>query len=540
MHKTLTKYLWWILLTGVLIFFLNLDVLHVNIMEARNFVTAREMVHDGNWLLTTMNAEPRYEKPPLPTWLTAISGIAFGMESLFALRLPAALITLLLLYFFFKLIPKLEVSLKQSFLATLILATSFYIIFAGRNGQWDIFTHSFMMGGIYFLWKFFSSTEGLYKNGFLAAFFIGLSFLSKGPVSLFALLLPFLIAYGTTYKFTSFRNRLKPFLVFLLIALAVSAWWFIYVRVFDPIAFLKVTSVETSRWANYNVKPFYYYWSFFTQSGIWTIPAFVGLLYPYLKNKVSNKRAYVFSMVWTLSAVILLSIIPEKKARYLLPVMIPLALNTSFYIEYLFRRFQSLPRKESWVVYFNFALIACIGIAFPVGAPFFLKLDGYWSQYFFTSIVLFGIGAAIIYFLIKKKFPQVFYLTVGFICGIMAVGFPLANALLHNPDFRNFSELQTNKPVGLKIYEYDHLTPEIIWEYGEPIPRIYDKDSIRFPQEEKFGLLIIEKDTSELKKLENSYSIQPSGRYDLNYVNPEKRGYKSRLIRRFYVLEKKE
>ena len=51
----------------------GIDNLAVSIMEARNFITAREMITDGNWLLTTMNGEARYEKPPLPTWLTAIS-----------------------------------------------------------------------------------------------------------------------------------------------------------------------------------------------------------------------------------------------------------------------------------------------------------------------------------------------------------------------------------------------------------------------------------------------------------------------------------
>ena len=539
MPEASKKYLLFILGVGILIFFFNLDVLYVNIMEARNFVTAREMVQDNNWLLTTMNAEPRYEKPPLPTWLSALSAMVFGFSSLFALRLPAALITLLMLIFFFKFIGKLEISSKQSFLATLILASSFYIIFAGRNGQWDIFTHSFMMGAIYFLWQFFRTTKNLYKNSILAAILIGFSFMSKGPVSWFALFLPFLIAYAGTFGFNKYKNRWKPFLIFLIVAIAVSAWWFVYVRMADPVAFLRVTSVETSRWANYNVKPFYYYWSFFTQSGIWTIPAFVGLLYPYLKNKVSNKKAYVFSLIWTLAAVILLSIIPEKKARYLLPVMIPLALNTSFYIEYLFRKFQVLPKKESWVVYFNFGLIAGIGIAFPFGAPFVLRLEGFWIWYVLTSIVLFGIGSAIIYFLVKKKFPVVFYLTVAFICGIIVVGFPLSNALLNNPDFHNFSELQKEKPEGLRIYEYDQVVPEIVWEYGGPIPRIY-KDSLQFPKEKKFGILIPETDTTKLKSLDKFYDIEVSDRYDLNYVNPQKRGYKSRLVRRLYVLEKKE
>ena len=70
-------------------------------MEARNFVTAREMITDGNWLLTTMNGEARYEKPPLPTWLSAISASLFGISA-FAMRLPALFMVFLLGLFCYK------------------------------------------------------------------------------------------------------------------------------------------------------------------------------------------------------------------------------------------------------------------------------------------------------------------------------------------------------------------------------------------------------------------------------------------------------
>ena len=67
----------------IIIFMTHLDALWVNIMEARNFVTAREMLQDSNWLLTTLNGEPRYQKPPLPTWLSAGSAFLFGIKSVF-------------------------------------------------------------------------------------------------------------------------------------------------------------------------------------------------------------------------------------------------------------------------------------------------------------------------------------------------------------------------------------------------------------------------------------------------------------------------
>ena len=128
---------------------------------------------------------------------------------------------------------------------------------------------------------------------------------------------------------------------------------------------LATTTKETANWTSYNIRPFYYYWSFFSQSGIWCIPAFVALLYPYLKDKVFFKKGYQFTLLWTLCSVLLLSIIPEKKSRYLLPVLIPLALNTGFYIEYLFRRFTNMSDKREIIpVYFNFGLIGLIGLVF--------------------------------------------------------------------------------------------------------------------------------------------------------------------------------
>ena len=524
---------------SILIFLFNLDVIYVNIMEARNFITAREMVSHNHWLLTTMNNLPRYEKPPLPTWLTAISGSIFGFDSRFAMRLPAALSTIFLIIFFYKLLPKFKISLKQSFISSLILASSFYIIFSGRNGQWDIFTHAFMVACIYFLWKFFSYNQQLYKNAFLAALFFGFSAMSKGPVSFYALLLPFLIAYGIVYKYKHFKTKWKALLLFIIVAGCISAWWFVYVRLADPATFIEITSREASRWGSYNVRPFYYYWSFFTQSGIWTIPAFIGLLYPYLKNKVSNPKAYLFSFLWTVLSVVLLSIIPEKKSRYLLPVLIPMAFNTGFYIEYLFRKFSELPRKEKWVVYFNHGLIALIGIAFPIAGYLVLDVDGFWFWFIATSILLMAIGVAKFIYLKRQEYAKVFYLTIAFICTVMVVGFPLTNALLENPKFKNIAELQDfAKKNKVKVYQFGTETPELIWEYGKPIPQI-QSPKYNFPNEKRFGVLAPKDDATFLNRIAEDYNIIKQQRYDLNYVNPEKSGYKDRLIRQFYIIERK-
>jgi hypothetical protein len=37
----------------------TIDAIPVTIMEARNFISAREMLTDDSWILTTMNGEAR-------------------------------------------------------------------------------------------------------------------------------------------------------------------------------------------------------------------------------------------------------------------------------------------------------------------------------------------------------------------------------------------------------------------------------------------------------------------------------------------------
>ena len=319
MEKHKSNYFLLVILACIAIFFVHLDVLIVNIMEARNFVTAREMLDDGNWIFTTLNGEARYQKPPLPTWLTAFSATIFGLKNIIALRLPAAILALVLVVFSYKFSVKIFKNKSFAFIAALILSTSFYIISAGRDANWDIFTHGFMMVSIYFLHQFFTEEKGLYKHAILAAIFFGCSCMSKGPVSLYVLLLPFLISYGIVYKYKNFKPRLLPLAFFLIVGLLLSGWWYWYTYTYDAEAMAKITQRETSNWTGYNVRPFYYYWSFFTQSGIWTLPAFIGLLYPYLKNRVVDKKGYLFTFLWTIGSVVLLSIIPEKKSRYLLP-----------------------------------------------------------------------------------------------------------------------------------------------------------------------------------------------------------------------------
>ena len=544
MSKLTHNYTFWLLVIACLMLFPHLDVIETNIMESRNFITAREMVTHNHWILTTLNDLPRYEKPPLPTWITAIAGIIFGFNSFYGMRVPVALITLLLVFGFYRISEKIGLSKKQSFHNGLILITSFYIYFAGRDNQWDMYTHSFMVICILFLWDLLNGSKKPLFNALMAGLFFGFSFLSKGPISVYALLLPFLIAFGFTYKF---QLKDKKFYLFLVLALGliIGLSWPLYVKWADPGTYLKVTKLESSRWGNYNTRPFYYYWSFFTQSGIWTVPAFVALIYPYLKTRVSNLKAYQFTLLWTLASVVLLSIVPEKKSRYLLPVLIPMALNTGFYIEYLIKNFKNISlKKEKGLVNFAFGLVGIICFAIPVGIFIKTKNDiaGFEFWLIALTLSLFTTG----YFLFKnlrnKNFEKVFYAVIAVQVAVVAFGIPFTELILKNPDYASAKSLQKEeKNFGVKTYELNAFTPEIVWDYGKSIPILLDEktNKLNLPSESKFGLLALQTDSISSKKEFLNYNFKPVSHIDLNHVPTDSKKHNDRLTRIYYIVTKK-
>ncbi len=517
----------------------NLNTLVVTIMEARNFITAREMINNGNWILTTMNGLPRYEKPPLPTWLSAFSALIFGVKSVFAMRLPTVFMIAFSGVFMYLFSHKITSNKNLSLLNGFIFITSFYIIGITNEAPWDIYAHGFMLAGIYYLFLFFENEKNVYKNAIIAGLFTACSIMSKGPVSLYALFLPFLISYGIVFKFKKFSKKILPLLLFITIFTVFGGWWFLYVRQVDSDAFIKIATKETSRWGNYNVKPFYYYWSFFIQSGIWTILALISLIYPYLKKRVANKKTYKFALIWTFLVVILLSVIPEKKARYLVPVLFPLAITTGFYIDYLQRNFKNLKSKlETFPVYFNFGLFGLIGLLFPIIVYFILKekLNGLWFQFGLVSILLFSIGLLLFKHLKEKNIKKAFYTKIVFMATIIIFGLPLQKAMYSNANFKQITELKEKiePKFNIKSYTFGGLTPELLWYYDGKIKNIYKNDAFQLPKEKQFGLLIEERNTNQLKKLPKNYSYKLIEEFDINYFKKKRK----RLIRKYYMITK--
>lgn len=519
------------------LFLLHLNYLYVDIMEARNFVTAREMADDGNWIFTTMNGEPRYQKPPLPTWLSAAMGEIFGTQTVWALRFPAALSCVVLILFFYQFLKKETENKNLAVISGLILTTTFLVLFVGKRATWDIFCYSFAFIGLYYFYRTFKSEKNNFLNFTLAGLFLGFSIMSKGPTGFYVIGAPFFLAYWLTYGFP--KIKWMGWIWMGIVTGIVGLSWYGYIYLNDQETFLSIMEAESSARTNREVKPFTRYLSFPIQMGVWAIFAFVSLIFPYFKKKTGFPKPYQFFFWWTVICFVLLSLVPSKKERYLFPLMIPLAATTGFYVYYLIQN-QSWKTWEKILVKFSFGLIGLVGIAIPILLFAVLKVEiSIYSVAF--SLVALMIGIYLLVQIFKEfNIRNAFLGMVAFVSAAMLLGIPVIDSIFNNnPNQKSIltkKEMITNS--GLKLYGLNAYSPEIWFKYGKVIPEIYPKDSATHPKENEFYLISMKNadlDSLEIKLNHMGYQSQFVEEFD---ENEEKPGTKNDVDRKKMLLFK--
>jgi 4-amino-4-deoxy-L-arabinose transferase-like glycosyltransferase len=345
------------------------DILGVDIMEARNLITAREMIGTGHWFLPTLHGELRLAKPPLPTWLTA-AAMEFGnggMDTDLAVnRIPSVLAGLLLAASLFGLTRFWTKSTGAAAWATAFLSTSYMFVLMTWRNSWDIYCHAFMLAAIWGLAVILQSPVPRRKLAVGTGLLLGLSGLSKGPVSFYALLLPFIAAMLATGGWRGFRARARDLGLALGIGIVLSVSWSAAAWLTVPQNFAGMVSTERGAWFNRHTKPFWFYLQFPLMTGIWAIAACAALWPGHARKRVEPLLPYWRPVVWTLGSVLLLMLVPEKKDRYLLPALIPLCQLMGVYLEGLLRDPDKGGRfGRAWVAA-ETALFAAAALGIPV------------------------------------------------------------------------------------------------------------------------------------------------------------------------------
>lgn len=320
MKEAILKYAFPVLLCFVT-FFVHRSAFPVVTSEARNMVIAHEMVTDGHWLIPHMNGEPRLATPPFPLWVSGcIEAVWPGSVS--AQRTANGLMGCLLTVYLFLLVRYASHRTDFALASVLVFLTCYNLVYMGRTSSADIYGNALMMAAIYYL------TRALYEKHHyaqwlaLAGLFMGLSFLSEGPVAFYALLLPYFIML-IALPSPTMRGKWRSFLAMAAIATVVAGWWYVALLTLHPESVGTIAHKLAVFWHTGTVRPWYYYWRFFLEMGAWAMPMLVALWIPYWKRHITMKREYLMSITWALASLVLLSFLPGKKMAWLLPSLAP-------------------------------------------------------------------------------------------------------------------------------------------------------------------------------------------------------------------------
>lgn len=453
-------------------FFANLGALPTDIMESRNIVTGREMVSDGNWLVPTMNGELRLEKPPLPTWIAgAVECVAPG--SLTAQRVPAALMGCLWTVCLLLLARYIARRDDYAMAATMVFLTCYNLILMGRSATWDIYCHAFMMAAIYHLTRALFEDRHSLRRFALAGTLMGLSFLSKGPVAFYALLLPYLVAL-TALRRPRMAGKWGGVALLVLVMTAIGAWWYVYLLKLHPIEASQVFHKETGSWADHNTRPWYYYWRFFLETGVWTVLVLGALAMGYWRRHITLRREYVFALTWTLACLVLLSLMPEKKTRYLLPLLAPCALLVATVIVHFSQARTKLDGFGKWLWRVNGWTTATVVAAIPV-LGFYLGIrKGVigWTAEVMTTLVVLPALVVIVRATLRCR-PLSYVTAVATVfAGIELFMLPAVGNAFGNPQARSIRRLADKTELrGIPFYHSDKqpLRIELVYEAGRKI-----------------------------------------------------------------------
>jgi 4-amino-4-deoxy-L-arabinose transferase-like glycosyltransferase len=480
------------LLISVLLFITALlygRLVTVNIMEARNFITAREMVREGNWLLPTLNGEPRIAKPPLPSWVTALFMLQAGTDAdLMVNRIPSGISALLMAFFACMLVKSITGDEEITLLFLLVLATSFMFMLSARKNAWDIYSISFMTGAVWALAEVFNRSRGRVLFLALAAFFMTCAFYSKGPVPFWVMLVPFLTAYAIVFGTQALRTNKWGMLWAFLCCIVLSAAWPLYVYLNLPHTAAAVASGESQGWFTRHTQPVWYYLLHLQDIvGIWIFYLIYGLVAPFIKKDWAPREK--FFVVWFILTLVAISIFPEKKARYLLPAVVPGAMISAVAV----RRLCENPGVAGKIVNGAFCLTTVLVFLVAAGGLVYFSRGGI-NLPLLAGIPLLLLACGLLAgAYVKKQFRRIPFIAVSGLCLCLVFLPPAVSVQFGHDQTDPFMHLRDDPAYkAADFYSLGRIPPEVIWASGRIIRPLGDQSPQSLMEKGKPFILLSE------------------------------------------------
>jgi hypothetical protein len=350
-------------------------------MENLNIATALELRRDqpDNWLLPTLEGEPRVKKPPLTAWMTAaairprtvadLSSRDAGVRDAAATRLawevrwPSLLTACLMLVAIYEL-GRVVADSTTGIVAALIAGTTGMFLKFSRMamidvnlGLWVTLANVFMAHAV---------LKGRRWTGCVGAgVALGLAFLSKGPVPWVQSIVPVVVYVLVLWWRTRGEKRgwrrgwVLPMVAGTLAMLAIALPWYLYVLRVMP-GGLKIWKHEVTDDRGEKPSNVLGYLAILPYLLPWTV-CFVGGI-------VSARRGMVLAVFLALLPLLLMTFYKDRKERYMFPVIGAAAVVAAGGVMTLARKREPWTGLDKAAVAQHWVLLVAIGVIFPAAA----------------------------------------------------------------------------------------------------------------------------------------------------------------------------
>ncbi|MDC7954854.1 glycosyltransferase family 39 protein [Fusobacterium simiae] len=434
--------------------------------EARNLISAREILQNSNWWTPTLNGHFYFENPPLPVWITAFVMMITRSHSEAILRLPNMLCCIFTVLFLYRSMIKIKKDRLFAFLCSFVLLTTFMFIKLGAENTWDIYTYSFAFCAslAFYVYIKYGERKNLYRMGILLI----LSFLSKGPVGFYSLFVPFLLAHYIIFPREIFRKKIIFVFFTIIVAVGISSIWGISMYLNHGNYFLDVVKNEVLAWTTKHSRSFIFYTDFVVYMGSWLFFSIFVLF------RIPKERENKIFYLWTIIVLIFISLIEMKKKKYGLPLYLTSSITIGQLCIYYFRKpYLELKKREKTLLIVQ----QCFLVFVVLGSLAFLTYFGYIKKEItFGLFFLYAILHLLFLFLFAVGYTEINYAKrVIIFSGLTMLLVNFSSSWILESKFMQNNLLRFRIPVSQEVRESSapiysqSFDIEDVWRLGREI-----------------------------------------------------------------------
>jgi len=440
--------------------------------EGRNAEVAREML-GGDWIVPHFNGLPYLDKPVLWFWLAAGAFRVFGVCET-AARLPSVLGAVATVALTTALGTVL-IGRTRALVAGAVAATTPIMLVFGRLAIFDVPLAALVTAALYCLVR--ARLDGAPGRWWpLAGVAIGLAVLTKGPVGAAVPLLAWAAARGALPRAAG-RVGPGPAMLAILAAALVIGPWVLAAASREP-HFLRYALVDETflRFispARFNrAGPIYFYVTVLPWAlGPWAVVLAVAVM-PLARAWRAggpDAAAIAFAARAATAIVLLFTLSASKRAQYVLPAVMPLALLAAIAAA-------AFPARVAAAMSATGRWAALAGIAALTGALALPRIDG--AEFFvLTPRVLaaagvFLVGWGTVTAVTSTRRPAVAVVCAA--CFAPGLGIALLGPLTTYAEARSASALARQIDPAARVVAFESFEPGLAFYLGRPVPLLSD------------------------------------------------------------------